>query len=82
MNKIEEKIISTVEWQGKLIIATEHHLYELIDGEAVLMEFQRHDSMLPPEEQFEKKWADIDLNNRFSSSRAICKDWFIYGYNA
>lgn len=82
MNKIQEKIISTVEWNGKLIIATEHHLYELIDGEAVPMKFLPHDSMLSPEEQFEKHWADVDKNGQFISSKAICRDWFIYGYNA
>jgi len=79
MNKINEKIVSTTTWQDRFIIATEHHIYEIIDGEAVPMEFKQHDSMLSPEDQFEKKWKPFAGMGKFHGSKGICKDWFIRG---
>lgn len=30
----DEKVVSVVEWDGKCVIATEHHIYQVIEGTA------------------------------------------------
>ena len=32
INKIDEKVVSMVIWGDKCMVATEHHIYELVEG--------------------------------------------------